>query len=332
MKVLKLAALQLIFASLLFAQSEPVITQKIGGTLQNYFSYQQCDSNSISGFGVRRARLRYYASVDEKFKAFFQVDLAGNGLSGKLMDARIEYHFSSQFNVKVGRFIGAGMRGGGLTFHYYIDIVERSFSAIRWGAATVGSDYRDFGLQAEGKFSDFTGRVFLHNGNGASNITSKSGEMASSDLNGTAVTGQIILTPRKIHGLEIGGHYGIGNKAANGLDSYSTYVYYEPGPYRLKAELVRFNLNSSSHQNGALGYYLFGAYLVHPQVELLGRFERSQPGDANYAAMNLYTIGAAYRQYSGKLYNKLTGAFVFSSERNPHLDEKTFYLMWQVYF
>ena len=123
------------FSGSVFAGDEDMkVEHKVGGTVQSWLSYQAADSASL-GFGVRRVRVRWYANINTKFKTFIQAEL----VSPAVLDARLEYHFSKQFNVRAGRFIGSGARGGGLTSHSAIDIIERSRTSNAWASGTVGA-------------------------------------------------------------------------------------------------------------------------------------------------------------------------------------------------
>lgn len=314
-------------------EKEMEIKQKVGGTVQSWVSYQQGDSVNSVGFGLRRVRVRYYATINTKFKAFVQADLTSNSLAGKLLDARIEYHFSPQFNIRAGRFVGAGVRGGGLTSHTAIDIIERAYSAIRWGSGTIGGDYRDFGVQAEAKAGDATARLFLHNGNGGLNVLNRAGGTATTEFTSKAVTAMGVLAPKSIKGLEVGGHYGMGNDDVKDWSSFSGYAYFEPGPIRLKAEVIGLTSKPETGDVTSMGYYIFGGYQVTPNVELVGRFETYDPDtDVDENAINFITLGVVFKEFSGKVNHKLTGAVVLPSEQGTSVDNTTAYAMWQLVF
>ncbi|HQU71477.1 MAG TPA: hypothetical protein PKV71_01880 [Calditrichia bacterium] len=307
---------------------------RFSGTTQAWLSYQQGDSVSNTTFGLRRMRIRYYGSVGSKAKTFVQVDLTGNSLAGALLDARIEYYFNDNLNVRMGRFIGAGVRGGGQTFHYDIDIVERPLVARQWGSGTVGADFRDYGFQAEVKnASGLTGRLFVHNGTGSINRTNKAGGTSTVEMTPKAVDGMVFFKPQSVKGLEVGAHGGIGNDDIKEWSTYSAYLYYEPGPYRFKAELVSLTTSPNDVDATLLGYYVFGAYDLTPHVELLGRYEKVDPNtEVDDNALDLITVGAAFREFPGKKNHKLTAALVFPLEETVDVDNTTFQIMWQLLF
>lgn len=320
------------FSGSVFAGDEDMkVEHKVGATVQSWVSYQAADSAYL-GFGLRRVRVRWYGTINSKFKTFIQAELT----NPKLLDARVEYHFSKQFNVRAGRFIGSGVRSGGLTSHSSIDIVERPRSANAWGAGTVGADFRDYGFQAEGKTEsgEFTGRLWLHNGSGAANITShEATNPRDHQLQGIAADLMLIFQPKSVKGLEAGGHVGVGNKDVKDLMSYSGYAYYEPGPFRVKAELIGLVDKSDSVDVTSMGYYLFGGYQVTPNIEIVGRFETYDKNtDADDDATNYITGGVVYKQFSGKVNHKLTAAVVVPTEEGDSVKNTAFYTVWQILF
>lgn len=326
----------LIFLSIaLHGEDKPMkIEHKIGGTVQSFYSLQSTDEVN-AGFGLRRVRVRWMANIDGKLKTFIQSDLTSNSLSGALLDARIEYHFSEQFNIRAGRFVGAGVRGGALTSHTVIDIVERSFSANQWAAQTVGGDYRDFGLQLEAKSSNkvVTGRLWLHNGNGALNIRNTEAGLTQNKFSASAVDAMLIIQPQNVENLEIGGHFGVGNSDIKKLNSFSAYAYYTPGPIHLKAELISLTDKSGAVDRTALGYYLFGGFDATEHIQLVARWEPYDPNtDQDNDKLTFVTLGVVFKEYSGKINHKLTAAVVLPSEEGQSVDNTTAYAQWQIVF
>ncbi|KAA3617366.1 MAG: hypothetical protein D8M58_02710 [Calditrichaeota bacterium] len=341
---LRYIAIFLISSLFIFANvnagEQPQLTHQFGGTVQTWASFSQIgpDTNNAA-FGLRRVRFRYYAQYDE-VKLFVQSELT----SGSLLDARIEYYFNDAFNVRAGRFIGAGVRSGGLTSHTKIDIIERPISARKWGAMTVGSDYRDYGFQVEGNVSSFTGRLWVHNGDGSTNNTNRAGDFYSDqdktrkkgDSLPSAVDAMIIHKPESIKGLEVGGHYGIGNEdIGRDYSSYSVYGYYSPGPLRIKAELISHTTNgvAGADDKNMMGYYLFGGYSLSNNFELLGRFENYDPNtDFDDDGLSLITVGAAYNKFDNTSNNRVVAAIVLPTNEGSDLDDMGFQVMWQFLF
>jgi hypothetical protein len=320
-----------IFVRMAFADEQPQLTQQLGGTIQTWMSASQYGADTTNmAIGLRRVRIRYYAQYD-KAKFYIQSDI----ISGLLLDARIEYHFNNNFNIRAGRFIGAGVRGGGLTSHTKLDIIERPFMVRSWGSGTVGSDYRDFGIQAEGKVADFTGRLWLHNGDGKNNITNRVGDFyrgkSQNNTLATAVDAMLIYKPAAVKGLEVGGHYGVGNKNIKDYSSYSAYAYFKPGRFSFKAELI--SLTDKEANKTMRGYYLFGGYKITNTIEVLGRFENYDPNiDIGSDDINIITIGAALYEFEDTKNHRIAAAFVMPTETGTDLEDLNFKLMWQFLF
>jgi hypothetical protein len=317
------------------ADNKPMkIEHKIGGTVQSFYSLQSTDEVN-SGFGLRRVRVRWLANIDGKLRTFIQSDLTSNSLAGALVDARIEYHFSDQFNIRVGRFVGAGVRGGALTSHTDIDIVERSYSANQWALKTIGGDFRDFGLQLEAKSSNkmITGRLWLHNGSGSLNIRNTEAGYNQDKFAASAVDAMLIIQPQNIDNLEIGGHFGIGNSDIKKLNSFSAYAYYTPGPLHLKTELILLTDKPGAVGGTSLGYYLFGGYDATEHIQLVARWEPYDPNtDQENDKLTFMTLGIVFKEYSGKVNHKLTAAVVLPSEQGHSIDNTTAYALWQIVF
>lgn len=319
------------FCSYTLAQDTPDIKWKLGGTVQAYSSYAQTasDTNQI-GFGLRRVRVKVYADFSANIKSFVQFELT----TPKLLDARLDYLISPSFNIRVGRFIGAGVRAGGLTSHTDIDIIDRSYSAEYWGKKTIGADFRDYGMAFYGKFDDFNYNFTIHNGNGALNLKPAAGATASSKIQGVAFSGMAFFKPASVKGLEAGGYYGMGNKYVNDYRAYNAYIYYEPSPFRVKAEYIGEVDKNGTKDVTFSGYYFLGAYKVTPNVELMGRYERFDPNtDVSNNEGTIVTIAASYSFFAAKwAAAKITAAYVLPNENPVNIDNNVFYVMYQLAF
>ncbi|NOX17173.1 MAG: porin [Chlorobi bacterium] len=323
--------LLLLTSGFLFSQDMPDLKVRLGGTVQGMASYSQTggvDTSQI-GFGLRRVRLRAYTSYGKHFKGMIQMEVT----NPKLLDARITYGLNENFNVRVGRFIGAGVRSGGLTSHTVIDIVERPLTAQRWGAATIGGDYRDYGLAVFGKIAGgLSYNVTIHNGDGARNIKATHKGAGKTLNSGFAFSGMLTFKPASVKGLEAGGYYGVGNKYFNDYNAYNAYVYYTPSQFEIKAEYIGWKNNTS--EVSSAGYYVFGGYFFTPKIELLARYESFDPNaDVDEDAQNLITVGARYFLFpTKKTAGKITAAYVVHGEQGTAVDNDVFYLMFQLVF
>lgn len=322
----------------------PDIKLKVGGTVQSWASYQMGDDFNQMGFGLRRVRGRFSATFSENLKSFVQFEMT----TFKLLDARIQYIINKNVELRVGRFIGAGMRGAGLTSHKDIDIVERPVTAQMWGSNTVGADYRDYGAEGifKGKVGEagtLTGRLWIHNGGGALNLKpSHKGDSAPVlEDESTAIDAMATFKAENIKGLELGGHFGIGNKDVADYSNYSAFVYWEPKPIRIKAEIASTTLDGGSPVVAGddltfMGYYVFGAFRFADNWEGLARFETVDPDtDSDDDESTDITVGLSYSFWPAQVYtSKITGAYVIQSEGDAlgDIDNNIFYVMFQVIF
>ncbi len=321
----------LITSGLIFSQDGPDIKVRLGGTVQAMASYSQtggADTAQI-GFGLRRVRLRAYSNFSKHFKGFIQMEVT----SPKLLDARLTYMLNENFNIRVGRFIGAGVRSGGLTSHTVIDIVERPLTAQMWGKSTIGGDYRDYGLAVFGKIGGgLAYNITVHNGDGSLNIKATH-KGAGTTLNSNfAFSGMLTFKPAAVKGLEAGGYYGVGNSTVNDYSAYNVYLYYTPKNFEVKAEYIGWKDNAADVSS--MGYYVFGGYNFAKNFEVLARYENFDPNaDAADDAQSLITIGARYFLFpSKKTAGKITAAYVIHGEEGTAIDNDVFQIMFQLVF
>lgn len=334
-KLFSILVLSFLFVGIVSAQDAPQFKYRMGGTVQAWTSLGDINGSDTSsfGWGLRRVRLRAYSSFGDKMKGFVQMELT----SPKLLDARIEYLVSKQFTIRAGRFIGAGVRAAGLTSHTKIDITERPLSAVMWGKRTIGADYRDYGMDVVGKFGDLKATVTLHNGNGATNIRNRQTGPGTQN-NGFAVAGMVNFKPKSVKGLEAGGYYGVGNKEINEYSAYNAYVYYEPKPLRIKAEVIGVTNTVGSTDFTGMGYYVFAGYGFGKNWEAVARFEVYDGNtDVDDDQLTLITLGATHSIFSNKwAAGKITAAYTLQSEADvaayPEIDNNVFQLVMQLVF
>jgi hypothetical protein len=204
---------------------------------------------------------------------------------------------------------------------------------------TVGGDYRDYGVQVEGKTSGLTGRLWLHNGSGSLNMTNRAGSSAGTDFSAKAIDAMVVFQPESVKGLEVGAHYGVTKKDSlsaasmeKDVNSFSGYAYYNPGGFQLKGEVIGFTDNLTDVSS--MGYYVFGGYNVTDMIELLGRYENyDRNTDNDDDALTLITLGAALRDIGNN--HKVTAALVLSSQEIAGGDtysDTIFQIMWQFVF
>ena len=321
---------------IVLAQDKPDIKFKVGGTVQAMASFSETakDTNLV-GFGLRRVRLKVTGSFGDKIQAYIQTEFTNPSLT----DALIDYFIQDNMKLRIGRYKVAGVLGGGLTSHHKIDIVERARIGQEWGARTVGSSFRDFGVSAIGNLGDFNYFVSIFNGSGG-DVNIKSSQKGKSSIvnNGVSVSGLFEFKPQNVRGLNIGGYVGQGNKVYNDYISYSGHVYWEPRPIRIKAEYVSIIDKNTSTDITTNGFYLMGAYGINKSVELLARFEMFDPiTNIDDNEETLVTLGATYFVFPGDWTSgKITAAYVFRNDKlgtnGNDLANNVFYIMFQAAF
>jgi len=313
------------------AQDKPEFNIKPGGTIQTLFRYARINLDTTQiGFTLARVRAIMSGEYSEFLKFYIQFGLN----SPKLLDARIDFIASKLLIIRLGRFKGAGVRAGGLTSHTDIDIVERPASAVYWAIATVGLDYRDYGIAFLGEINNFHYNLTIHNGSGTKDINNLFLSIPSSMNQGLAISGMIFYKPLQLNGFESGGYYGIGNKYINDYYSYNAYVYYEPLPYRLKAELISFTNKNGKSDTTALGYYVFGAYRFAKHFEGLARFEVFDSNINTYDNKETHvTLGFTYSffPYSWQT-ARITAAYVNRQGGPRGYNNHIIYILTQIAF
>ena len=329
-KIIFMAFVFFLSTSFIIAQDAPELKWKICGTVQAMGSYAQTNTDTAQiGFGLHRVRLKTYFDYG-KVSAFIQYSAKNN----KIIDVRMTYKFLKTFNIRIGRFLGASPRAGALTSHLKIDIVERSFSAQKWATNSVGSDFRDYGVAAFGKLGNFNYNLTVHNGNGATNILASQKNTAKILNQNIAISGMVSFKPKLVKGLEAGGYYGIGNANINEYSSYNAYIYWEPKPIRIKAEVIGLTNTKGNKDVTSLGYYVFGALEITNAWELLARYEKYDPNtDVNNNVTNLITFGARYALFPAKISaSKITIAYVLHDEEEVAINHNVLYVMFQTAF
>jgi hypothetical protein len=255
------------------------------------------DDDARAGWGVRRARARFRLFLASGLGANYDVDVASGSLES--VDLYAFYQPPNPYwYFRVGRMASAQPRAHIGTLLPFIDAVSRPAIAERWGAATIGGDGRDFGVEARYLSSDSEALLFLHNGDGSfgpgrGNVRN---EIASGATGGVDRTVQAVSVagryfPSGENGFEVGGYAGYNasrnpNTAGRTYASYSGHLYWgaDPGsrPLRLKADAIGVTYFDSEDGlavgdpgSGAWVYGLsgFAAVALSPQSEVFARGE-----------------------------------------------------------
>ena len=248
----------------------------------------------------------------------------------KMLDAFVTYTFNQHAAIRVGRFKGAGMKAGPLTSPFATDFFNHTVTAKKMAIATSGGDFRHIGIEFSGKYNIVGYRFYLHNKDGAENLSPTiygDNPTGNNGLDFKNYDAMLYATPVK--GLEFGGHYGA--KEVD-LNSYSAYLYYKYNAFRTKIDFGGFNTLEVAEKVDQQGFSILGAYKITPAIEALVRYETFDNNtDVDDTERNYITIGATY-SFTPKKYNcsKLTLAYVKQGETGVEVDNDIFYLSYQI--
>ena len=148
----------------------------------------------------------------------------------------------------------------------------------------------------------------------------------------------VVFKPKSLKGLEAGAYYGIGNAEINEYASYNAYIYYEPKPLRVKAEIIGVTNTTGSTDVSGMGYYVFAGYGFAKNFEALARFEIFDGNtDIDDNQLTLITLGATYSIFQTKwTAGKITAAYTLQNEADvplyPAFDNNVFQLVMQLVF
>jgi hypothetical protein len=239
-------------------------------------------------FGVKRGRFGWKYKAD-KFSGKIQMDGAGGTFA--LLDAYLNHQCNDMFSVRIGRFIGPGAQGGGLTGAPTLDLVERNIVSRAWGKYTGKGDYRLIGLMATVKPNDmFRGEIAFHNGAGT-----KPGVMASTNTsygagslidNGFLPAIDLGVHAIPMDGVKLGLTYGLPHEQLQNTGSMTGYLYYNGAGFYGKVDYTMLMNNPIWDDDDAdytsAGFAITGGYSINDNIELVARFEQFDM-DSDYA-------------------------------------------------
>jgi hypothetical protein len=202
--------------------------------------------------------------------------------------------------------VSAQPRSFVMTSMFQIDGTDRPAIAERWGRGTIGSDGRDFGVDARLISGPLEAVLFVHNGDGSWSRArgnyreSVSGRNATGSVERTSIafTGALTLRPDFLPGLEVGGFGGFNptdnpntasDEQGRAYFTFGGHAYYGANPgskrIRLKADLVSLTYESlpGVQVQNSLGISLFGAVGLTPESELFARVESLDPDSRSTA-------------------------------------------------
>ena len=268
--------------------------------------------------------------------AFVQYD----ALSSYVLDAQIDYKFSDNMKVRMGRFVGAGSQAGGNTSHTAIDFAERSIVGRKWASAVSRPDYRTFGMAAIGKFNRFNYQVMANNGDSNLNLKPYGTKSGNSDEDTGAIPQLDLAISTKIgSAMNVGLHYGLPNEDRINVSSATGFFYFKPsdytkGAFRSKVDFARV-VNHASADEVSLGWSLGGFYMLSEKIELGAGYQTWDKNvDVDKDAMGNIVLAATYspdpEHWKDSLF-KLVATFKTAEVDNEPLDPMVIHLVWQAY-
>lgn len=339
------------FALLTFFASSALAQANFQFTIQSWASYTTYDhyvmKTDSSGYeldetttqfgnGIRRARLRGKMTKGP-VTGFVQYD----AVASYVLDAQIDYKFSDNLKLRMGRFVGAGSQAGGNTSHTAIDFAERSIVGRKWASAVGRSDYRTFGMAAIGKINGINYQVMANNGNNNQNLKPYGTKSSNSDDNTGAIPQLDVALSTKIgSSMNVGVHYGLPNEDRINVSSATGFFYFKPseytkGDFRSKLDFARVVDHTGAADEVALGWSLGGFYLLSEKIELGAGYQTWDKNlDVDSDAFGNILLSATYspdpENWKDSLF-KLVATFKTSEVDNEPLDPMIIHVVWQVY-
>jgi len=323
-------------------------------TWLSYTAYTDADDSELDAtqlaFGIKRVRIGWKYS-DGPFFAKFQGDGAKGDL--KILDGFVGMKVNDMVTVKMGRLVGVGSQAGALTGAPKLDLIERSIVGKKWGAGTVGGDYRTIGAVATVTPSDmFKLAVQLHNGGGdhPGLLPSNSGgvDYTESPLVNDGFNPQMDfgVYAAPMDGLKVGFTYGLPNENLNTTGSMTAFAYFKMPAFYFKFDYTSLDARGDDWDGddddvASMGYAATLGYHVSDQMTVAGRYETwdgntdVSADDGDYAQTNV-TVGLNYFFNPDAKYDQvLKFAFTRRMDEMPDdvdiVDPNLFQIMWQIW-
>jgi len=301
------------------------------GLIQNWFSLtdQAIDDSSAYGFTNKRFRFIPYGTFGKKIK--WGVHLyADKGSSVSFFDAFIDYKFSDNFFLKIGKFAAPGSISGALTSSGALDLIERSPISMIWGGNSGLHGYRAFGIQAHGNLmkEKIYYAIMLANPKTTSYFTpSIKSTSYKNDEKGMAIWGRLEAKP--IKGLRFGGFLGSSktiDSDSNELkrNSYGAHIFYKKKNINFKLEYIAGDFGGLDF-NGM--YAVFG-YKISKKFEPIVRYDFVTPKEGGEKTTN-FSLGINFKQNKNIKYQV---NYILRNEELVDVKNNIFYINFQYFF
>lgn len=334
---------------------------QLRGAAQLRASYLEEGGAQRYGLGLHRFRLTLDARLPHRLALTAQAELAGTSVSP--VDLFLSYRLTDRLSVRAGRFAVAQPAAAVLTSSTQIDVTARTVAARDWAARTIGSDGRDFGVEARYRSPALDARLAYHNGDGSwSRVRGNVREDAAlgdvtrgGETRGLAVSAAASVTPPAVPGLDFGGYVSRNasrnpntalDEQGRALTATAAHLYWgrRPGsqPVRLKADVLAVRYDAVATPAGAYqqtrwGASLLGALRPVAWAEAFARgeiFEADPPGGPDRATFVTAGASVSPSARAGRGFERvrLTAAWTRRLERDAAAAATSAVLQLQVLF
>lgn len=282
------------FAINLFASENNV---NFKGLMHFWYSVGEGSNASgyLSGFNVRRVRLKAYGSLSGNTKWYVQ--FAYDKQIPKLLDAALDIGFSEKANFRIGQQVVPGPISSSVTSTAELEFVERAQFVQKWGSFSNLLSYRTVGVKIFG--SALNERLFYSAmiGNPASENLFKpsiASSYTSYENANLLMIGRIEVEP--IMGMKIG-CFGSVLPYDGEVDAFSFggHLLYESDRIYTKAEVLMGEDESKLEYSGAQAVFGYKFNNLQPIVRY--DFYIPNGGNADLAGVkqyNNFTFGVNY--------------------------------------
>lgn len=232
------------------------------------------DTDNVSSFDIRRARVDLKGAITERFNYRLQVEFGGTSV--KLLDATAMYTFAPELKITIGQFkVPFSLEN--LTSSHKLETINRSQvveALVARGKDVIGNhNGRDIGLQLSGNLLEIKNQELLEYAFGIFNGAGTN----TQDVNiNKDYVGRLIIHP--LPGLDIGGAYyrGYAGKSSVGKrrDRAGAEISYSLTPLTVKGEFI-YGKDSVTEKIG--WYAQAGIFAVPKILQFVVRYDSYDP-------------------------------------------------------
>jgi len=331
-----------LFSGIVFAQKP-----EFQFSLQSWASYTTYDYYNVTetilektttqfGFGIRRARLRG-KMTNGKFAAFIQYDAVSN----VIRDVHLDYSFSDQLKLRMGRFVGPSSQAAGRISHTALDFTERAIVGRMYSTSVHQNDHRSYGASLIGKAGFLNYEIMASNGDGSLNLKPYNTRSSNSDKDtGLFPQMDFMVYTNMAKSVSVGIHYRIPNQKRINVSATTAYLYFHPKDYkkgdlRAKVDFVHIEDKILTPIVKSFGYRALAFYRLTNKIEIGIKHEQWDTNvNLNKDAFGNITVGINFSpnpdHWKDSLF-KLDVIFKTAQAENAPKDPVIIHFMWQLY-